>query len=78
MLTPPPVDKPYISLVNKVETQFLLISLQRYSNYWIKNNFDKPITAQVHGSTFVIFNCLENGDFFSTSIESLEFLNSLT
>ena len=31
-----PIDKPSISLDNKVETQFLLISLQEESKYWIK------------------------------------------
>ena len=29
-----------------------------------KTNFDKTIAAQVHGSSFVIFNFLENDDFF--------------
>ena len=72
------IDKPYISLVNKVEAQFLLISWQRESKYWIKKLFDKTIAAQVHGSNFVIFNFLENGDFFCNSVESSEFLNSLT
>ena len=74
------MDKPYISAVNnlKVEAQFLLISLQRESKYWIKKVFDKTIAAQVHGSNFVIFNFLENGDFFCYSIEYAEFLDSLT
>ena len=58
------MDKPYISPVNKVEAQFLLISLQKESKYWIKKVFDKTIAAQVHGSNLVIFNFLENGDFF--------------
>ena len=73
-----PIDKPYTSLANKVETQFLLISLQRESKYWVKKVFDKTIAAQVHVLNFVIFNFLENGDFFCNSVESTEFLNSLT
>ena len=77
-VNPCPIDKPYISLVNKVETQFLLISLQRESKYWIKKVFDKTIAAQVHGSNFVIFNFLENSNFFCYSVESSEFLNRLT
>ena len=68
----------YISLVNKVETQFPLISLQRETKYWIKKVFYKTIAAQVHGLNFVIFNFLENGDFFCNSVESSEFFNSLT
>ena len=43
-----------------------------------KSFFYKTITAQVHGSHFVIFNFLENGDFFLNSIESSEFFNSVT
>ena len=63
-VNPCPIDKPYISLDNKVETQFLLLSLQRESKYWIKKVFHKTIAAQVHGSNFVIFNFLENDTFF--------------
>ena len=40
--------------------------------------FDKTIAAQVHGSNFVSFNFLENGDFFCNSVESSEIFNSLT
>ena len=69
---------PALNTDNKVETKFLFISLQRESKYWIKKVFDKTITAQVHGSNFVIFNFLENGDFFCNSVKSSEFLNSLT
>ena len=47
MLIPCPIDKPYISLDNKIETQFLLLSLQGESKYWIKKVFDKTIAAQV-------------------------------
>ena len=65
-VSPCTIDKPYISLVNKVETQFLLISLQRESKYWIKKVFDKTIAVQVHGSNFVIFNFIENGYFSVT------------
>ena len=54
---------PYISLDNKVEPQFLLLSLQRESKYWIKKDFDKTIAAKVHGSNFVIFNFRENDVF---------------
>ena len=72
-MNPCPLEKPYISLVNKVETPFLLISLQRKSK-----SFYKTIAAQVHGSNFVSFNFLENGDFFCNIVESSEFLNSLT
>ena len=57
-----------------VETQFLLISLQEESKYWIKKVFDKAITDQVHGSNFVIFNFLENDDFLWNSVKSLVFL----
>ena len=35
-----PIDKPYISLDNKVEPQFVLISLHKESKYWIKTVFD--------------------------------------
>ena len=69
-----PIDKPYILLDNKVETQFLLIFLQGESKYWIKKVFDKTIADQVHGSNFVIFNFLENDDFLWNSIEALKFL----
>ena len=54
-VNPCPIDKPYISLDNKVETQFLLISLQEESKYWIKIFLYKTIADQVHGSNFVIF-----------------------
>ena len=67
---PCPINKPYISLDNKVETQFLSLSLQRESKYWIKKVFNKTIAARVHGASFVIFNFLENDDFFWTSVES--------
>ena len=77
-VNPCPIDKPYISLVNKVETQFLMIYLQRESKYWIKIFLDKTIAAQVHGSNFVIFNFLETGDFFCNSVESSKFLNNIT
>ena len=63
------IDKPYISLDNKVEGE---------SKYWIKKVFDKTIAAQVQGSNFVIFNFLENDDCLWNSIESLDFLNSVT
>ena len=63
---PCPTDKPYISLDNKVETEFILLSLQRY-----KVVFDKTIAAQAN---FVIFNFLENDNFFLNSVESLDFL----
>ena len=52
---PCPIDKPYISLDNKVEAQILLLSLKRESKYWTKKVFDKTIAAQVHGSNFVFF-----------------------
>ena len=39
---PCPIEMPYISLGNKVETQFLMLSLQRESKYWIK----KIVTKQ--------------------------------
>ena len=67
---PCPLDRPYISLDNKVENQFLLISLQEESKYWIQ----KTIVGQVHGSKFVFFSFLKNGDFLWNSVESLEFL----
>ena len=38
-VNPCPIDKPYISLDNKVETQFLLLSLQREPKCWIKKRF---------------------------------------
>ena len=34
----------------------------------------KTITAQVHGSNFVIFNFLKKYDFFWNSVKSLNFL----
>ena len=77
-VNPCPIDKPYISLVNKVETQFLLISLQRESKYLVKKVFDKTIDAQVHGSNLVIFDFLENDIFFCNTEESSELLNRLT
>ena len=43
-----------------------------------KKGFDKTIAAQVHGSNFVIFNFLENDDFFLNSEEALGFFNSVT
>ena len=43
-----------------------------------QKSFDKTIAAQVHGSNFVIFNFLENGDFFCNSVESSDFFKSLT
>ena len=43
-----------------------------------QKSFRQTIAAQVHGSNFVIFNFLENGDFSCNSVEYLEFLNSLT
>ena len=54
---------PYISLDNKVEPKFLLLSLQRESKYWIKKDFDKTIAAKVYGSNFVIFSFLKNDVF---------------
>ena len=77
-VNPCPIETPYISLDNKVETQFLLITFQREYKYWNKKSFDKTIAAQVHGSNFVIFNFLENGDFSWNSVESAEFINSVT
>ena len=35
--------------------------------------FDKSIAAQVHGSNFVIFNFLEDDDFFENAVESSDF-----
>ena len=67
-----------IQAIHFTETQFLMISLQRESTYWIKKVFAKTITAQVHDSNFVIFIFPENGDFFSVTVEYSEFLNSLT
>ena len=32
----------------------------------------------VHGLNFVIFNFLENNDFFWSSVEACEFVNSVT
>ena len=69
-VSPCPLDRPYISPDNKVETQFLLISLQEESKYWIK----KTIVDQVHGSNFVFFSFLKNDDFLWNSVESLKFL----
>ena len=40
--------------------------------------FDITIAAYVHGSNFVILNFLENDDFFWKSVESSEFVNSVT
>ena len=36
---PCPIDKPYISLDNKEEPQFILLSLLRESKYLIKKSF---------------------------------------
>ena len=55
-----------------------MLSLQGESKYWIKNVSDKTIAARVYGSNFVIFNFLENDNFFWNSVESLEFFNSVT
>ena len=65
------------SLDNQVETQFILLSLQGESKYWIKKVFDKTTAAQVHGSNFVVFNFLKNDDFLWNSVESLNFLIAL-
>ena len=35
-VNPCPIDKPYISLDNMIETQFLLLSLQGESKFWSK------------------------------------------
>ena len=43
-----------------------------------KKVFDKTIAAKVHGSSFVIFNFIENDDFFWNYVESSEFVNSVT
>ena len=43
-----------------------------------KKVFDKTIAALDHGSGFVIFNFLENNDFFWNSVESSDFVNSVT
>ena len=40
--------------------------------------FDKTIAAKVYGSNFVIFHFLENEDFFWNSVESSEFVSSVT
>ena len=34
-----------------------------------KQAFHKTIAAKAHGSNFVVFNFLENGDFFLKSVE---------
>ena len=68
---PCPIDKTYNSLDNKAEPQFLLLSLQGESKYWIKKVFDKAIAAQGHCSNFVIFSFLENDDYLWNSVESL-------
>ena len=39
---------------------------------------DKTIVALVHGSSFVILNFPENDDFFWNSVESSQFVNSVT
>ena len=68
---------PYISLDNKVETQFFLLSLQSESKYLIRKEFlTNKIAAQVHSSNFAMFNFPENDDFFWNSVESLDFLIS--
>ena len=66
------IDKPYISLDNKLETLFLSLSLQRESKYWIKKVFNKTIAAQVHGSSLVIrfLIFLKMTIFFWNSVES--------
>ena len=61
-----PIDMPYISLDNKVESHFLYICKE--SKYRIKKVFDKAIAAQIHGSNFVIFNFPENDVFFSGTL----------
>ena len=55
-VNPCPIDQTCISLDNKQEIHFFLLSLQILSKYWIKKVFNKTISAQVHGSNFVIFN----------------------
>ena len=69
-VNPCPIDKPYISLDNKI---IILLSLQRESKYRTKKVFRKTIAAQVHGSNFEISSFLENDDFFWNSVESLDF-----
>ena len=131
------IDKPYISLNNNVETQFILLSLQRESKYWIKKQglarliiskwnsiagflhssffYKKSKQAKVptfvwlfcddattakgpecdkgtnlrlrdfavvqlmptRGTPFVIFNFLENDDFFLNSVEYSEIFDSI-
>ena len=72
------IDTPYISLDNKIESQFLLLSFNESQSIGSKQVIDKTIAAQVHGSNFEIFNFLENDDFFWNSVESLDFFNNVT
>ena len=61
---PCPIDKPCISLFNKVETQFLLIYLHRESKYWIKKVLTKQSLLKFMAQILSFLNFLENGDFF--------------
>ena len=65
------------SLDNKVNPISFAIIVKRVK-VLDQKGFDKTIVAQVHGSSTVIFNFLENDDFFWNSVESLEFLNIVT
>ena len=44
--------------------EHLIILCKDSQSIGSKNVFDKTIAAQVHGSKFVIFDFLENDDFF--------------
>ena len=72
-VNPWPIDKPCISLDNKAETQFLLLSLQKSQSIESKKVFDKTISAQVHDSNFN-----DNDGFFWNSVESPEFVYRVT
>ena len=73
MLIPYPIDKPYISLNNKVEPSFFRYLCKESQSIGSKKVFNKTISAQVHGSNFVIFKFLKNDDFFWNSVESSDF-----
>ena len=67
------MDKPYISLDIKIETHFLLLSLHRESEYWIKKVLTKQslLTLMAQMLLFLIFLKIEF--FFWNSVESSDF-----
>ena len=57
------------------EIQFFCHLCYESQSFGPEKGFDKTIAAKVHGT---IFNFLENDNFFWNSVESSEFVNSVT